>query len=138
MNRSWTYFLSYCICRPCCRTSKANVTSASLSTFPADGYTQFGIIGCTQPRRVAAMSVAKRVSEEMSVELGKEVKQKLFSFCFLCVVVLFVHVMLSLARRASEKLSVEQGKEVRASSVNSHLLKLPRCLSSILRAKHVN
>lgn len=30
-----------------------------------DGYTQNGKIGCTQPRRVAAMSVAKRVSEEM-------------------------------------------------------------------------
>ena len=27
-------------------------------------------IGCTQPRRVAAMSVAKRVSEEMDVDLG--------------------------------------------------------------------
>lgn len=32
------------------------------------------MIGCTQPRRVAAMSVAKRVSEEMSVELGDEVR----------------------------------------------------------------
>jgi pre-mRNA-splicing factor ATP-dependent RNA helicase DHX38/PRP16 len=32
-----------------------------------DGYCQFGLIGCTQPRRVAAMSVAKRVSEEMEV-----------------------------------------------------------------------
>ena len=31
------------------------------------------MIGCTQPRRVAAMSVAKRVSEEMGVELGEEV-----------------------------------------------------------------
>ncbi|KAI5954822.1 hypothetical protein KGF57_003846 [Candida theae] len=31
------------------------------------------IIGCTQPRRVAAMSVAKRVSEEMQVKLGEEV-----------------------------------------------------------------
>ncbi|KAJ1554472.1 DEAH-box RNA helicase prp16 [Cladochytrium tenue] len=30
-----------------------------------DGYTRFGMVGCTQPRRVAAMSVAKRVSEEM-------------------------------------------------------------------------
>lgn len=38
-----------------------------------DGYTKFGMVGCTQPRRVAAMSVAKRVSEEMAVELGKEV-----------------------------------------------------------------
>ena len=27
-----------------------------------DGYTKYGMIGCTQPRRVAAMSVAKRVS----------------------------------------------------------------------------
>lgn len=30
-------------------------------------------VACTQPRRVAAMSVAKRVSEEMDVELGGEV-----------------------------------------------------------------
>lgn len=30
-------------------------------------------ICCTQPRRVAAMSVAKRVSEEMDVILGEEV-----------------------------------------------------------------
>jgi pre-mRNA-splicing factor ATP-dependent RNA helicase DHX15/PRP43 len=30
-------------------------------------------IACTQPRRVAAMSVAKRVSEELDVELGEEV-----------------------------------------------------------------
>ncbi|KAK9803444.1 hypothetical protein WJX73_001656 [Symbiochloris irregularis] len=38
-----------------------------------DGYTMYGMVGCTQPRRVAAMSVAKRVSEEMDVELGGEV-----------------------------------------------------------------
>ncbi|XP_061367287.1 pre-mRNA-splicing factor ATP-dependent RNA helicase DEAH7 [Gastrolobium bilobum] len=38
-----------------------------------DGYTIGGIIGCTQPRRVAAMSVAKRVSEEMDTELGDKV-----------------------------------------------------------------
>jgi pre-mRNA-splicing factor ATP-dependent RNA helicase DHX38/PRP16 len=35
-----------------------------------DGYGKHGLIGCTQPRRVAAMSVAKRVSEEMEVKLG--------------------------------------------------------------------
>lgn len=32
-----------------------------------------GIIGCTQPRRVAAMSVAKRVSDEMGCALGGKV-----------------------------------------------------------------
>jgi len=31
------------------------------------------MIACTQPRRVAAMSVAKRVSEELDVKLGEEV-----------------------------------------------------------------
>jgi len=39
-----------------------------------DGYTTYGVVGCTQPRRVAAMSVAKRVSEEMSCELGREAR----------------------------------------------------------------
>uniref|UniRef100_A0A5S6PYS7 RNA helicase n=1 Tax=Trichuris muris TaxID=70415 RepID=A0A5S6PYS7_TRIMR len=38
-----------------------------------EGYTRFGKIGCTQPRRVAAMSVAKRVSEEFGCRLGQEV-----------------------------------------------------------------
>ncbi|CCD33739.1 hypothetical protein ACHAPC_009908 [Botrytis cinerea] len=37
------------------------------------GFANNGIIGCTQPRRVAAMSVAKRVSEEVGCELGQEV-----------------------------------------------------------------
>jgi ATP-dependent RNA helicase DHX8/PRP22 len=37
------------------------------------GYGKKGKIGCTQPRRVAAMSVAKRVCEEMGVTLGAEV-----------------------------------------------------------------
>jgi pre-mRNA-splicing factor ATP-dependent RNA helicase DHX16 len=37
------------------------------------GYTKFGKIGCTQPRRVAAMSVAARVAQEMDVKLGNEV-----------------------------------------------------------------
>lgn len=38
-----------------------------------DGYSKMGMIGCTQPRRVAAMSVAKRVAEEMEVKLGSTV-----------------------------------------------------------------
>ena len=38
------------------------------------GYTKDGKkIGCTQPRRVAAMSVSARVAEEMGVKLGNEV-----------------------------------------------------------------
>ncbi|KAJ5755186.1 ATP-dependent RNA helicase DHX8 [Penicillium manginii] len=37
------------------------------------GYGNNGMIGCTQPRRVAAMSVAKRVSEEVGCRLGAEV-----------------------------------------------------------------
>lgn len=38
------------------------------------GYSKGGkVIGCTQPRRVAAMSVAARVAEEMGKKLGSEV-----------------------------------------------------------------
>lgn len=38
-----------------------------------DGFADRGKIGCTQPRRVAAMSVAKRVAEEVGCRLGQEV-----------------------------------------------------------------
>ncbi|XP_035704142.1 ATP-dependent RNA helicase DHX8 isoform X3 [Folsomia candida] len=37
------------------------------------GFTTLGKLGCTQPRRVAAMSVAKRVAEEFGCRLGQEV-----------------------------------------------------------------
>ncbi|OKL61305.1 Pre-mRNA-splicing factor ATP-dependent RNA helicase prp22 [Talaromyces atroroseus] len=37
------------------------------------GYANNGMIGCTQPRRVAALSVAKRVAEEVGCRLGAEV-----------------------------------------------------------------
>ena len=38
------------------------------------GYTKDGLkVGCTQPRRVAAMSVAARVAEEMGVKVGNQV-----------------------------------------------------------------
>ena len=38
------------------------------------GYSKAGKIGCTQPRRVAAMSVAARVAQEVGVKLGHEVR----------------------------------------------------------------
>ena len=36
-------------------------------------FTRYGIIGCTQPRRVAAVSVAQRVADEMGIKLGTTV-----------------------------------------------------------------
>ena len=44
------------------------------------GYTSVGKIGCTQPRRVAAMSVAKRVAEEFGCPLGEEVRVALHAW----------------------------------------------------------
>lgn len=38
-----------------------------------EGFLSIGKLACTQPRRVAAMSVAKRVSEEYGCRLGQEV-----------------------------------------------------------------
>ncbi|SCU84056.1 LAFA_0D07800g1_1 [Lachancea sp. 'fantastica'] len=38
-----------------------------------EGFSKNGIIGCTQPRRVAAISVAKRVAEEVGCRLGEDV-----------------------------------------------------------------
>jgi ATP-dependent RNA helicase DHX8/PRP22 len=38
-----------------------------------EGFAATGRIGCTQPRRVAAMSVAKRVAEEVGCRVGQEV-----------------------------------------------------------------
>lgn len=52
------------------------------------------MVGCTQPRRVAAMSVAKRVSEEMGVKLGDEVGYAMrFEDCTneVCTIVLHYH-----------------------------------------------
>lgn len=37
------------------------------------GYSKAGKIGCTQPRRVAAMSVAARVAQEVGCKVGHEV-----------------------------------------------------------------
>jgi HrpA-like RNA helicase len=49
------------------------------------GYSNAGKIGCTQPRRVAAMSVAARVADEVGVKLGNEVRGGLPYVCADCV-----------------------------------------------------
>ena len=36
-----------------------------------------GMIGCTQPRRVAALSIARRLAEELGVQYGQEVGSKI-------------------------------------------------------------
>ena len=41
------------------------------------GYGKNGLIGCTQPRRVAALSVAQRIAEELGVTYGNEVGAKI-------------------------------------------------------------
>ena len=38
-----------------------------------EGYGSRGIVGCTQPRRVAAISIAKRVADEFGCKLGDDV-----------------------------------------------------------------
>ena len=48
-------------------------TTQMTQYFVEAGLTRHGRIGCTQPRRVAAMSVAKRVAEEMGCRLGEQV-----------------------------------------------------------------
>lgn len=48
-------------------------TTQMVQYLAEDGYADRGRIGCTQPRRVAAMSVAKRVAEEVGCRLGQEV-----------------------------------------------------------------
>jgi len=58
----------------------------SLQYLAESGYTSTGKIGCTQPRRVAAMSVAKRVSEEVGCRLGEEVGAVLCRAVLCCVV----------------------------------------------------
>ncbi|EOD05883.1 ATP-dependent RNA helicase [Emiliania huxleyi CCMP1516] len=54
-------------------TGSGKTTQMTQFMAEAAGFTSRGIIGCTQPRRVAAMSVAKRVAEEFGCRLGQEV-----------------------------------------------------------------
>ena len=59
-----------------------------------------GQIACTQPRRVAAMSIAKRVSDEMDVEMGQEVGSllnfmRIIGFCVHFLLPVYLSVCLS-------------------------------------------
>lgn len=49
-----------------------------------EGYSKAGRIGCTQPRRVAAMSVAARVAEEVPLSDGLWESQLLGISCRVC------------------------------------------------------
>lgn len=48
-------------------------TTQMTQYFAEAGYAEKGVIGCTQPRRVAAISVAKRVAEEYGCRVGEDV-----------------------------------------------------------------
>ncbi|KAJ9138456.1 Helicase associated domain-containing protein [Pleurostoma richardsiae] len=48
-------------------------TTQMVQYLAESGFADHGVVGCTQPRRVAAMSVAKRVAEEVGCKLGEEV-----------------------------------------------------------------
>lgn len=58
-----------------CRAAAPAAHSAGARACPPPaGWTQGGkLVACTQPRRVAAMTVAARVAEEMGCRLGQEV-----------------------------------------------------------------
>ena len=55
------------------RTYTLAKKTTQLTQYIAESGLAKGIIGCTQPRRVAAMSVAKRVAEEVGCRLGQSV-----------------------------------------------------------------
>ncbi|KAJ8022209.1 ATP-dependent RNA helicase DHX33 [Holothuria leucospilota] len=55
------------------KTTQIPQGSAQLQYLLEAGVTKGKVIACTQPRRVAAISIAKRVSAEMGVDLGSQV-----------------------------------------------------------------
>lgn len=60
---SWQFIFSY----------NVSGKTTQIPQFLLPMLSKFGQIACTQPRRVAAMSIAKRVSDEMDVEMGRQV-----------------------------------------------------------------
>jgi pre-mRNA-splicing factor ATP-dependent RNA helicase DHX16 len=56
-----------------CGETGSGKTTQIMQYLHEAGYTKRGIVGCTQPRRVAAMSEATRVADELNVRVGQEV-----------------------------------------------------------------
>ncbi|KZO97381.1 P-loop containing nucleoside triphosphate hydrolase protein [Calocera viscosa TUFC12733] len=77
----WSWLVRLAPGRPRSASSRVRVSIASHTQFRIPQFVAFSdlpqtkgkMIACTQPRRVAAMSVAKRVADEMDVQLGKQV-----------------------------------------------------------------
>jgi ATP-dependent RNA helicase DHX8/PRP22 len=55
------------------RDTGSSKTTQMTQYLAEEGFADHGIIGCTQPRRVAAMPVTKRVAGEVSCRVGQEV-----------------------------------------------------------------
>jgi pre-mRNA-splicing factor ATP-dependent RNA helicase DHX38/PRP16 len=63
----------------CVGETGSGKTTQMIQYLREEGYCRYGLVGCTQPRRVAAMSVAKRVSEEVAAgvaDRGGEVGER--------------------------------------------------------------
>jgi HrpA-like RNA helicase len=56
----------------CGQTGSGKTTQLPQYLFE-EGWGSQGIIACSQPRRIAATSIASRVAEEMGVALGQQV-----------------------------------------------------------------
>lgn len=61
----------------CGETGSGKTTQLPKMCWEARGQTHRGIIGCTQPRRVAATSIARRVAEETGFSFGREIGCKI-------------------------------------------------------------
>jgi ATP-dependent helicase HrpA len=61
----------------CGETGSGKTTQLPKMCWEARGERQRGIIGCTQPRRVAATSIARRVAEETGFSFGREIGCKI-------------------------------------------------------------
>ena len=65
--------LSFCFCFKQVGETGSGKTTQIPQFLHEVHYSELGKIGCTQPRRVAALSVAARVAQEMNVKVGHEV-----------------------------------------------------------------